>query len=218
MEFQHKFDFDREYINVLIIENMKYFSEIIQELLIQINGDEGRFVFSQKGEEVPLKSNAELIIDFFSIDCNQRKMLTKLYSQMDEIAHDEELIEDTLILKSELHRLIFMIEDRLNMKVACDERISIEAVLKAVNIRFDVDELSISEKIIEYMEISSKILKTKLFIFVNLKAYLLPEELDLLFEQIIYNKYNVLIIESTPRDVESRFEKRHIIDMDLCEI
>lgn len=98
-----------------------------------------------------------------------------------------------------------------------DDINDISQILKLYNIHPDAENLSLAEKILIYMELCEKYLKKRLFVFVNLHGYFSEEERELLFKDISYRCYNVLIIERY--DVKSSDQEiKRIIDIDLCEI
>lgn len=60
------------------------------------------------------------------------------------------------------------------------------------------------------------VLGKKLFIFYNLKACLSPEELELFYRSVFYEKLNVLLVEDTQRGIKSFCEDTLVVDKDLC--
>ena len=66
-----------------IIENPETFSSYLQEMMQQCSGEDGRFVLSQGAEELDIAKNVEVIFDIFSVDCNDRRILNKLYAQLE---------------------------------------------------------------------------------------------------------------------------------------
>lgn len=55
-----------------------------------------------------------------------------------------------------------------------------------------------------------------LVIFLNLKLYISETDLENIYKHIIYNKFNVLLIESSCPENKLKYEKIKIIDKDLC--
>ena len=88
--FEEKDDFVE-----LIIESPECFGAYISELAEQCKGQEGRYVLSDKEKEVDLAKNVEIIFDIFSLDINEKRILNKLYSEMNELAKSEEFFVKT---------------------------------------------------------------------------------------------------------------------------
>lgn len=88
--FEEKDDFVE-----LIIESPECFGAYISELAEQCKGQEGRYVLSDKEKEVDLAKNVEIIFDIFSLEINEKRILNKLYSEMNELAKSEEFFVKT---------------------------------------------------------------------------------------------------------------------------
>ena len=69
-----------------ILESPALFSRFVGELVVQADGGEGRFVLSEDMEETKLSKVAEVIVNPFSVDINSRKMLSKLYGELEKTA------------------------------------------------------------------------------------------------------------------------------------
>ena len=67
-------------VNVIIIKDVNYFSNIIKIINDSMNGIETNEVFLLGDEEEELKINKEcyLLLDLFNIDYNSKKVLTKI--------------------------------------------------------------------------------------------------------------------------------------------
>lgn len=72
-----------------IIESPKLYAYYLQELFLQQNGEEGRFVLSDKEKELNIAKNMEIIVNPFQIEINGRKILNKLYAELDQLSKSE---------------------------------------------------------------------------------------------------------------------------------
>ena len=62
-------------INILVLENKKFFIDKINELINQINGDYGDyFLFDLNDEELLISKNCEILTDLFSLDFDSKKI------------------------------------------------------------------------------------------------------------------------------------------------
>lgn len=87
-----------------------------------------------------------------------------------------------------------------------------------------VDAINCTEWVIEspeyfvrYMRIVERLLKKKLFVFVNLRSYLSNQQIDELIKEATYQEIQLLLIETCARDCIEGVT-RYIIDKDGCEI
>ncbi len=65
--------FEENKVNLLVIENKKKFVEFIQEIIKQINGDEGKFSLFDKNTELKIHDKIDIIKDIFDLDVNNKK-------------------------------------------------------------------------------------------------------------------------------------------------
>ena len=93
----------------------------------------------------------------------------------------------------------------------------IKDVIKICDITFEEKQLSILEKITDYIKLESKILKLKCIIFVNLHDFLDDDEIMLLYKEAFYQKVQLIMIESHEITKKS-CERIHVIDQSQCII
>lgn len=93
-----------------IIESSGLFSKYVVELKEQVSGEEGKFVLSDKNKEIDIKKKVEIIIDPFSIDVNDRKILTKLYSELSVFSMNEQLYLETVDLRLHIQEYMSKLE------------------------------------------------------------------------------------------------------------
>lgn len=210
--------FSENNVNVLVIENRKFMSEFVQEFNNQINGLEGRFVLSDSGKEAKIDKKVEIIIDYFNIDFNNKKIRNKLYKFMLETAMNEEFYVKTTEVKNTILKYLYDIEEKIEFELTNDEEFDITLIFKAINVKFEVNELSFSEKLVEYLKLLSNLGTIKIFILINLKSFVSDEELKEIYKYTIYNKLNLLLIENMESNAHFQEEVVHIVDEDLCEI
>ncbi len=112
-----------------------------------------------------------------------------------------------------LYQLIEDEENELDITIPED----ITGILKAFDVRFDDSELTLPEKLLEYMLSASELRGHRLFITVNLRSYLTDKETEELFQSLLLKKIRLMCIESSefPR---LKMEEVIIIDKDMCVI
>jgi len=213
--FNDPLSFDGNAINILVVENRRMFSEIIQELLSQISGDAGKFYLSNKGTEIPIPGKVDIIIDPFSTELNERDILNKLYANMKTDALGEEQYSSTNKALAEMGKMTQELMNRQPVVLESSD-LDIIAVLRSMNVIFSTPE-SLLERLCDYLDVCSEYRKIALFVFVNLKSYLCEEDLKLFYSHIVYNKRSVLLLERCESPSHPQ-EKVTIIDNDLCEI
>lgn len=211
--------FDESKINILTIENQKLFSEVVQEIISVLNGGNSKFVLSEGMDIINIFKVGELCIDIFSCEINSKKAITKLYEILREKSVDEDMhLKTNQILSSIFSYTEDLIFEFGEYELSYNLDTDITNIFKAVDVKFDLSDKTYLEKLLDYVYINSEFLSKKLFIFVNLKSFLLEEELEEFYKMMFYKKINILLLESFEREYKFDCEEYYIIDKDLCQI
>lgn len=210
--------FEENNMNVLVIENQKVFSELVWELLEQINDKEGRFLLSSDLKLLELKKSMDLVIDLFSLDFNQKKIISKVYSQLKMVAVGSEYYMDSTCLIGEIVHYLEKILQDIHYPLEYDQEMDIGAIFKFADVKIGITYGTLIEKLIDYLALMQELCGISFFVFVNLKCYLSDEEVEQLYHFVAYKKFNILLLENTMREKRFEQEKIRIIDIDMCEI
>ena len=210
--------FEENMANILVVENQKVFAEMVWELFNQTNGGEGQFILSSELKQLELNKRMDLVIDLFSLDFNQKKILNKLFSQLKEIATGGEYYEDSMCLIGEITTYLERIMQSIQYPLGYNSEFDISTIFKLVDVKIDITYETLLEKIIDYITLIQEFLGINLFVFVNLKCFLSFEELEQLYLSIAYKKCNILLLENSINEKRLEQEIIRIIDSDLCEI
>lgn len=200
-----------------IIENPQTFSSYIQEIQQQCSGIEGRFVLSQGDKELNFAKSVELIFDVFSVDCNDKRILMKLYTQLEQLAYGEQFFVQTQELTRRLQSYMMDLEQETEYILNMDQMLNLPTTFKALGVGFEMQGVDFFERLILYIKLVGGILNKKLFIFINVRSFLSDLQIQMLIEDIKYQDMKILLIESCARDCISNL-RRCIIDKDNCII
>ena len=207
--------FEENRINILVIENKRMLARLIYEMLGLTEGEEGSFVLSENDNELSFGC-VDVITDVFRLDVNSRRNIGKLISALEKAAVDEQFYEASCRIMGDITSYVLNVSGALDYNVDISE-VKLADIFKLCSTRFDFDDDNICGGVLDYMKITRDIAQMRLFVFVNLKQLLDAEDIELFYNNIIYNKYNVLLIESEYGQ-KLPVEKYKIIDKDLCEI
>lgn len=199
----------------LIVENKDNMLNIINNLIIQLSGQEGDFVLSDE-VKVKWEKQVDFILEPFTINFNNKKILSKLYEQMFDVSKDE--IEDYNSINNVIINAIDKVTQRVEYNnIVYNLDFDWKNIYKLYDVKIGEDYENLSEKIEEYIKIIADVLHIKLVIFLNLKEYLSKIELKNIQQICFYKKINLLLLESEEREkIEN--EKTFIIDKDRCLI
>lgn len=207
--------FEENKVNSIIIENQQFFYEFINDIYNQLSGDEGKIVLSINNEPVDISKHLEMLTSFIPFEINKKPLLNKIYSTLEEHSQSSELYIETQNIISSVSKYIMSLTDYLDCGFEQKEITATSIIKMASPTLYDEYEEPM-EKIIDYMELIRQFIGDKLFVFVNIRSYYTDDKMKLFFETINSHKFNILFLESIER-TRLPFEKRLVIDNDLCE-
>lgn len=215
-ELESKFGITFDKINVFVVENNAKFYNYCKELKLQEEGETGNFILFDDKKEYPISKNVKVIFDYFNLDLNEKKLQTTLFNSLSNICQGEMLNE-----YSELITYIASFMEKLNsyseFDIDFNEQIPLSAIFKVFGVCAKEDTSNLVSCLVNYMQFCTKLLGTKLFVFINLKTFLSDEDLQKLYKQTKLDEINILLLENTLRP-KLDGEYITLIDNDLCEI
>lgn len=200
-----------------IIESPYLFGKYVQELRNQISGEEGGFVLSEEEKESDISKCVEIITDPLNVNINEKKILTRLYSELEKIAYREELFAQTQETFCNLQRYFSELEQISPYILRTGDSVEMISIFKALDVELEDYAENYLDRLDQYIKILAELLKRKLLVMVNIRSYLDDEQLTQLLNNAVYNEVNILLIESVQRKlIEGTLH--YIIDFDGCEI
>lgn len=200
-----------------IIELPVVMTKYVQELCHQCSGGEGRFVLSQGDKEIDLSKKIELIMNPFMIEINGRKILNKLYSELDKISKTETMYMQTLKIARDIKEYILSLEYEADYSLEFETELDVPGLLKIAGVKYEETEIDFLEKLIRYIKIIVRVLSIKVIVFINLRSYLSETQMQEVIKEIEYQEIQAIFMENQER-VGLEGGKRYIIDKDQCEI
>ena len=216
-DFNYKIEINSAYVSEWIIESPELFSLYLSELESQVNGAEGKFVLSENEKVLILSKFATIIFNPIGLSINDKKVISKIYGELQEIAIGENCYIKTKEMISLLQQYLLELEYNFDFNLSINDDIDLQGLFKVFGIKVADDDLSMFEQLIQYIKIQTIVLGKKLVILVNARSFFTEEQLNELFLYTQYNEIKLLLIESFQRDFTSN-TKKYIIDKDKCEI
>jgi CRISPR type II-A-associated protein Csn2 len=215
-DIEHPFECAKGYINTLVMENGPFLHRQMEDIGGQLAGSDGRALVSKDAKLLNFTKSVVLLDNFILFDINQKPLLNRIVAALEKTAMQAEFCERSAEILSLLENYLF----DLGFGYPCDivfSKLSIPALLKAAGVQLETDQSSLCAKVLDYMELVEEFDGQKLFITLNLRAFVSEEEIERFMETVLSRGYNLLMIEN--RDYHRlSFEKRLVIDEDLCEI
>lgn len=211
-------EFEEGYVNTLCIENPKTYAEMVGGLWNQLNGDEGGWLLSEKDKILQVSKYMVGIFNPLDLDCNERRVLGKVYTELNEIVLDKfhaEIAELNGRIVEFLDSLTECVPYHMEVKPELD----VGGLLKLFDVRIENSSANLLEHVLDYLRVMHEICRIELFVFVNAKQYFSDAELNALYEFVIYEKIHLLMLEGVYlRKIINPYEKCWIFDKDSCMI
>ena len=201
---------------ILVIENPKTMSEVVEQLYRLCNSEEGDFVLSDVNKQLTIEKTVEIIVNPFSIEFNARKIQNKLYGELVEAesCYVEEKARIQAPIINYMDKIIYDIPYGM---ISYELEVDSMKLFKMLDVRIEPHCNSLLERLVEYIKILAMLLRKKLIIFVGICNYLDSDEILSLYEICSYHKIMVLFLES--REQRLHFPaKTYIVDKDNCMI
>lgn len=216
MGYNLEISLEENRVTVISVENPNAYANILGDFWRQIHGEEGKIILSENGKIKNISKEMDCIFNPFSLDCNDKKIINKLYQELKEQANTMLVNESTVLnaaIVGYLDKLIMQVPYALEYNLEFD----ILNLLKIFGVKVEVSGSDLLERIVEYMQVLNRICGTRLYVFVGLKQYLTNRDLLQLYEFVFYEKIYLIIVEATCVEyIEG--EKHWILDKDLCII
>ena len=108
--------------------------------------------------------------------------------------------------------------DSISFDLPCNlvyKKLCFQSVLKSIGCEIEDCHESISERILDYMNLIREFDGDKLFVIVNYRSLFNDRETELLMESIHMHKYKAIMIDGSAQE-KLIWEDRCTIDDDLC--
>lgn len=208
---------DKTIFTEWIIESPELFARYLQELYGQYAKCEGKFVLSQDIKELDISKYVEIITDPFAVDLNGRKIINKLYTELNELSKTEMMYTKTLQLAQHIQEYLLDLESNTNHILQFNSEMDVTGLLKTMDVKIEDCTEKFFERLVCYIKNVIGVLSVKVFVFINLRSYLTDNQMEELIQEITYQEVHALFIENQERTC-LKGGIRYIIDKDGCEI
>lgn len=215
-EYNISLEFEENRAMIMVIEERMLRLKLVSDIYQQCMGEEGDFVLSENTQILKMSKISDILINPFSIDCNNKKVLAKLYQEIRDCCN-EDFYEEKERINSEVLLLLdkIMLNASYNITTALD--FDLVELCKLYNVKLESSGDTLLERLMEYIKVMSQLCSCKLFILLNFSLYLNDQEMKLLYEFAAYQKVYLLLIEYVmPLRISDK--KGCVIDKDGCII
>lgn len=203
-------------INVIEIENKKYFYRCINDLYLICNeGYSDDIIFFEEEKEKNMNGKIKVFINYFDFQFDSKKYLNDICKYVNENINDE-YKNDLVILYNKIIKVYKKVLNGLDLPLSVETDVSVDTIIRFVKVGIK-PKIELLDNLFLLIDLE-KVLKTNnLLIFVNLKQYLSKNELVELYKYAIYNNVQLLLIDSQAYGGTLEYEKKIIVDENLDE-
>ena len=210
--FESAMDFDDRRVQQLVFENPGDLGRMVAELKSQIYGLEGSFVLFERSVDMGIKG-VSLIVDPFSLEAGRREIVAGFTKAlMSELVSPENHVK-TDRLMSDLQSHILEIATDIEPSVDF-QGLDLKGLVKAVGLGFQAGG-DLVEDLCEYVRLAGRFAGTRLFVLVNMGAFLSDGRYLEMVRQLEYLQNPVLLVEGRVISVGCPVK---VFDADFCEI
>lgn len=203
-------------VTVIAVENPEAYSKCVGDIWNQVSGNEGDFILSECDKLKNISKEVDCIINPFSLDCSNKRIVTRLYQEL-KLQADNLMQEEVSMLNANIIEFIDKLLLSVPYNTTYELDIDISNLLKLYNVGIETKAQRLVDVIVEYFKVMSKLCNVNIFVFIDLKHYLSKEHLEQLYQELFYLKIYLVIIEPIQTE-RLQNEKYWIVDKDLCII
>lgn len=212
---ERQINFQKSNNYFLLIENPEEFFKLTQELVVQANGEDGKWILSNI-ETLDIPKNIEVVYDYYNLSLNSKKTDSYLKNQILKVAKEGDFLEELSRINVEIINLNNKLMKNIDLPLLANEDVTFEDLYKISNFSI-MEELSLPEKLLDYVDLQIRIRNIKIIVLISPFSYLTCSTLCSLVKQFEYRDLKVLLIDTQNHKLPKTFEKI-IIDKDLCVI
>ena len=204
-------------VPVIVVEDVALRLSMVEELYSQFMGKDGNWLLAENEKNYELSKKAEIILEPFSLELNNKKVKTKLYQDIKTIAQDF-CFSQGLEVHSHICNYLESLLERIPCPLKYEEEWNILELLKAYGVELEEECDSMCEKLFNYIKLVNHVCGISIFFTVNIKQYLTEEQILELHKLAMYSKIQLVMIEFNMFNEKFDCEEIYILDKDSCII
>ena len=146
-------------------------------------------------------------------------MLTKIYKHIESAVYsdiDERMKLDNLIY--EVKKCVLQAISCVNADFDVCEETDVKDVLAMLKVQPLFSQGTLAEKLENFTDICRELKLYKLLVLVQARAFLNEEERERLYRRALANNVALIVLENSPSDIISGYEKCVYVDKDYCDM
>lgn len=191
--------------------------DLVSDIHAQLCGEKGSVVLSENYVPLDIKKSADVITQLVPFTVNRKEIIGKVYSKLNETAVSDEMYHLTLQMYSYIEKYLYELTDVFSSSLVFKRPEDAGWLLKGFGVGFDEQDLSLPEKLLEYMLAMNEYVKKSIIFVVGLRSFLTDKQAYELYRNLLLSGITLICIDSCDCTLLD-CEHRTIIDKDMCII
>ena len=207
-------------VSVLEVHNRRLFARICQSLASELDSEALEPYALWDGEERRSSRNCFLFVfNPFELPWSERALMGEVLERVEDMFLAEDDVRQEIETAGRaLSERVASLGLRLQSDYAFEVQWEMRKYLKAFDFGVEVDPFdALLDNLIKFLKFASDAAFEKQLVFVNLKNFLEPDEVQEFYRQAVFLELNVLLLENVPDDAVFEYERKMCIDKDFLQ-
>ena len=212
-KIDYSFQINNNICNYLVIENPKLFTSFLNDLYTL---NQEMFFLLDNGKILDIKKNIFIIENILTLDINSKKNISLFYDDLVKSNQDIEMLKNIELVNLQLSKIIYDIKLNSSLEITMKEVINLQDILQMYDVKIDIENSSLLEKIVIYLKLVNIIFKPSVIFIPFLDSFLDDIQLKSLLDEAKILEICLFIVSSSDKKLNNIH--KIIVDNDLCVI
>ena len=207
-------------VSVLEVHNRRLFARICQSLASELDSEALEPYALWNGEDRRSSRNYFLFVfNPFELPWSERALMGEVLERVEDMfLAEDDVRQEIEAVGRALSERVASLGLRLQSDYAFEVQWEMRKYLKAFDFGVEVDPFdALLDNLIKFLKFASDAAFEKQLVFVNLKNFLEPDEVQEFYRQAVFLELNVLLLENVPDDAVFEYERKMCIDKDFLQ-
>ena len=207
-------------VSVLEVHNRRLFARICQSLASELDSEALEPYALWNGEDRRSSRNYFLFVfNPFELPWSERALMGEVLERVEGMfLAEDDVRQEIEAVGRALSERVASLGLRLQSDYAFEVQWEMRKYLKAFDFGVEVDPFdALLDNLIKFLKFASDAAFEKQLVFVNLKNFLEPDEVQEFYRQAVFLELNVLLLENVPDDAVFEYERKMCIDKDFLQ-
>ena len=163
-----------------------------------------------------IKKNIFIIENILTLDINSKKNISLFYDDLVKSNQDIEMLKNIELVNMQLSKIIYDIKLNSSLEITMKEVINLQDILQMYDVKIDIENTSLLEKIVIYLKLVNIIFKPSVIFIPFLDSFLDDIQLKSLLDEAKILEICLFIVSSSDKKLNNIH--KIIVDNDLCVI